>query len=112
MSDIETLKAEHHPEKIKIRLASQAQHGYVGDAVFGAIDGCVTTFAVVASAMGANLSNSVVLILGFANCIADGFSMAVSNYLGTKSERERVEQARSLKQHLWAVMNLPIKARN
>lgn len=62
--------------------------------MFCAIGGCVTTFAVVASATGANLSHNVVTILGFANLIADGSSTAVGNYLGTKSERERVEQAR------------------
>ena len=94
MNNLEKLKAEHRPENIRIRLKGKSGHGYLGDAVFGAIDGCVTTFAVVASAMGANLSNNVLIILGFANLVADGFSMAVSNYLGTKSERERVEQAR------------------
>lgn len=94
MSELEQLRAEHHPERIRRRLRERSGAGYLGDAVFGAIDGCVTTFAVVAGAMGAGLSNTVVIILGFANLIADGFSMAVSNYLGTKSERERVEQAR------------------
>ena len=94
MSELERLRAEHQPEGIRRRLGKGSSGGYLGDAVFGAIDGCVTTFAVVAGAMGANLSNTVVIILGFANLLADGFSMAVSNYLGTKSERERVEQAR------------------
>jgi VIT1/CCC1 family predicted Fe2+/Mn2+ transporter len=98
MSELEKLRAEHRPEEITRRLAAKSGHGYLSDAVFGAIDGCVTTFAVVASAMGANLSNTVVIILGFANLIADGFSMAVSNYLGTKSDRERVEQARRAEQ--------------
>ena len=94
MSELEQLRAEHHPERIRRRLGKQNGGGYLGDAVFGAVDGCVTTFAVVAGAMGANLSNTVVIILGFANLLADGFSMAVSNYLGTKSDRERVDQAR------------------
>lgn len=58
------------------------------DFVYGSIDGTVTTFAVVAGAIGANLSSAVVLILGFANLFADGFSMAVSNYLAHKSERD------------------------
>jgi VIT1/CCC1 family predicted Fe2+/Mn2+ transporter len=61
--------------------------------VLGAIDGCVTTFAVVAGASGAALPGAVVLILGFANLVADGFSMAVSNYQGTKTERESLERA-------------------
>ena len=48
---------------------------YIGEFVYGGIDGSVTTFAVVAGSTGASLDTSVVLILGFANLIADGFSM-------------------------------------
>lgn len=58
------------------------------DFVYGSIDGTVTTFAVVAGAVGASLSSAIILILGFANLFADGFSMAVSNYLSHKSEKE------------------------
>jgi vacuolar iron transporter family protein len=61
---------------------------YLGEFVYGAIDGSVTTFAVVAGAAGASLSPGVVLILGFANLFADGFSMATSNYLSTKAKLE------------------------
>lgn len=63
-------------------------HQHLPEFVYGGIDGAVTTFAVVAGALGASLSASIILILGFANLIADGFSMAVSNYLSTKSQRE------------------------
>jgi len=35
-----------------------------------------------------------VIILGVANLLADGLSMAVSNYLSTRSQREEVEKAR------------------
>ena len=52
---------------------------YLEEFVYGATDGAVTTFAVVAGVVGASLSPSVVLILGFANLFADGFSMAVGN---------------------------------
>ncbi len=61
------------------------------DFVFAASDGIVTTFAIVAGSMGAGLSANVVLILGFANLFADGFSMASGNYLGIKSEMEYQE---------------------
>jgi len=57
----------------------------VEDFVYGAIDGAVTTFAVVAGVVGASPSPFIVLILGFANLFADGFAMAVGNYLSTKS---------------------------
>ena len=61
---------------------------YLPEFVYGGIDGTVTTFAVVAGSIGASLSSSIVLILGFANLFADGFSMAVSNYLSTNSEND------------------------
>lgn len=56
--------------------------------VYGGMDGAVTTFAVVTGAAGANLSSKVVLILGFANVLADGFSMAVGSYLSEKSDQD------------------------
>jgi VIT1/CCC1 family predicted Fe2+/Mn2+ transporter len=65
----------------------------LGDAVLGAIDGTVTTFAVVAGVIGGGLTPAVAVILGFANLLADGFSMAVSNYQSTVSTRELVMQA-------------------
>lgn len=61
---------------------------YLGEFVYGAMDGTVTTFAVVAGSIGAALSPQIVLILGFANLFADGFSMAASNYLSTKSKND------------------------
>lgn len=55
----------------------------IQDVVYGATDGAVTTFAVVAGVVGAALSPSIILILRFANLLADGFSMAIGNYLGS-----------------------------
>lgn len=71
--------------------------------VYGATDGAVTTFAVVAGVVGASLSPSIVLILGFANLLADGFSMAVGNYLATKARSENIEKARRREE--WEVEN-------
>lgn len=59
---------------------------YLGPFVYGGIDGCVTTFAVVAGAVGAGLDSSIIIILGFANLLADGFSMSIGAYLSSKSE--------------------------
>jgi len=61
---------------------------FLRDFVFAADDGIITTFAVVAGALGAGLAPSIVLTLGFANLLADGFSMATGIYLGVKSEAE------------------------
>lgn len=83
--------------------------GYVRDFVYGANDGIITTFAVVAGVAGADLSASVVLILGFANLLADGFSMAMSNYLGEKSNRDFVSTEREREE--WEVERLPEEER-
>jgi VIT1/CCC1 family predicted Fe2+/Mn2+ transporter len=50
----------------------------------------------VAGVVGADLSTTIILIMGVANLVADGFSMAASNYLGTRAEQEDL-------QHLEAV---------
>lgn len=76
----------------------------LADFVYGATDGAITTFAIVAGVIGASLAPSIVLILGFANLLADGFSMAVGNYLATKSQREYIERAR--KREEWEIDNL------
>ncbi len=69
-------------------LQSILKRRYLPEFVYGSIDGIVTTFAVVAGSFGAALSPGIILILGFANLGADGFSMAVSNYLSVKSKTE------------------------
>jgi VIT1/CCC1 family predicted Fe2+/Mn2+ transporter len=74
------------------------------DFVYGATDGSVTTFAIVAGVVGASLSPAVVLILGFANLLADGFSMAVGNYLAAKARGEYIEKVR--KREEWEIDNL------
>jgi VIT1/CCC1 family predicted Fe2+/Mn2+ transporter len=71
-----------------------AQH-YVRDVVYGANDGVITTFAVVAGVTGGTLSPVTVLVLGVANLLADGLSMGVGNYLGIRSD-ERVREAQQL----------------
>ena len=92
----ENLEFEHQPEIIAQRLDSPQKKQEISDAVLGAIDGCVTTFAIVAGAIGAGFSANVALILGFANLFADGFSMAVSNYEANKAQKEYVESVRKM----------------
>lgn len=87
------LEQEHHPQRIRARIESEDSGGHLGDAMLGAVDGAITSFAVVAGAVGGGFSSLVVVVLGFASLLADGFSMAVSNYLGTKSDAEAAEQA-------------------
>lgn len=78
---------------------------YLGEFVYGGIDGSVTTFAVVAGAVGAGLDSAVIIILGFANLLADGFSMSVGAYLSQKSEKDNFHRHERIE--YWEVDNLP-----
>jgi vacuolar iron transporter family protein len=86
----------HSRAAIARRLARPPTVSYLRDWVYGGIDGAVTTFAIVVGVVGAELSNQVVLILGLANMVANGFFAAASNYSGTNAELERsVEERRA-----------------
>lgn len=84
----------HSPEAIRQRLAIGPKQVYIRDFVYGAIDGAVTTMAVVSGVAGAGLSSGIIIILGLANILADGFSMAVSNYLGTRADNQHARRLR------------------
>jgi VIT1/CCC1 family predicted Fe2+/Mn2+ transporter len=91
---IERLVEAHRPLVIAQRLAAPPRQSYLRDAVYGGVDGIVTTFAVVAGVAGSGLAARVVLILGLANLFGDGFSMAVANFLGITSEQRRTARIR------------------
>ena len=84
----------HDPESIRERLSAGPQLSYLRDVVYGGIDGSVTTFAVVSGVVGARLAPDIIVILGIANLVGDGFSMAASNYSATRTEREELETIR------------------
>jgi VIT1/CCC1 family predicted Fe2+/Mn2+ transporter len=92
------LEHGHHPREIAKRLEEGPKASYLRDWVYGGIDGTVTTFAVVAGVTGASLSTKALLILGAANLLADGFSMAAANYSGTKAEIEEYEHVRNMEE--------------
>jgi VIT1/CCC1 family predicted Fe2+/Mn2+ transporter len=77
---------------------------YISEFVYGGIDGVITTFAVVAGAAGANAELYWVLIFGFANLIADGFSMSVGNYFSVKADRDNYDKHRKIE--YWEIENL------
>ena len=98
----------HDPERIA--RAAAEEHGgtgsqYIGDLVYGGLDGIITTFAVVSGVAGADLGTGVVLILGLANLLADGFSMATGAFLSSKSEKEYYDKERE--REMWEVEHFP-----
>ncbi len=100
----------HHEDSLHLKKGWFSKwEDYIGEFVYGGIDGSVTTFAVVAGSAGAGLDSSVVIILGFANLIADGFAMSVGSYLSNKSEQQNYEKHERIE--YWEVDHLPEKER-
>ncbi|HKL65464.1 MAG TPA: VIT1/CCC1 transporter family protein [Roseovarius sp.] len=89
---------DHSPQAIAKRIGAPPGRGVLRDAVYGAIDGAVTTFAIVAGVAGAGLSPFVIVALGIANVLADGFSMAAANYSGTKAEFDNRRRLRRVEE--------------
>lgn len=88
----------HSQQDIRTRLDTANSAGHLRDAIYGGIDGSVTTFAIVAGVAGAGLSPFVIVALGLANVLADGFSMAAGNYAGTKAELDNAQRLRRVEE--------------
>ncbi|MEK7189127.1 MAG: VIT1/CCC1 transporter family protein, partial [Patescibacteria group bacterium] len=106
---IAEVKAAHHNATAMERYHHAGRGSYLRNMVYGANDGIVTTFAVVAGVAGASLEPKIVLILGFANLIADGVAMATGNFLGTRSENALQAKERAMES--WEVANVPDEER-
>lgn len=89
----------HRPKDIRARISDPPGRGLLRDLIYGGIDGSVTTFAIVAGVAGAGLSPFVIVALGLANVLADGFSMAAGNYSATKSELDNIARLRRVEEH-------------
>lgn len=87
---------EHTHEAIRERLTAGPRQSYLRDWVYGGIDGTITTFAIVSGVVGAHLAPNVILILGGASLIADGFAMAAGNYLATRAEHDEFDFAEAV----------------
>ncbi|MFN3328531.1 MAG: VIT1/CCC1 transporter family protein, partial [Fervidobacterium pennivorans] len=104
--DIQTHKQLHSEEEIGKEPWHKTEQGkYIGQAVYGASDGIVTTFAAISGVAGANLSPTIALIVGLANLFADGLSMAIGDYLSEKSERDYIKAEKE--REMWEIENLP-----
>ena len=94
----EKLEHSHDPAAIAARLRRGPRASYLRDWVYGGIDGAVTTFAIMAGVVGAELSAGIVLVLGIANLLADGFSMAAGNYSSTRTEIDEYRFTRQMEE--------------
>jgi VIT1/CCC1 family predicted Fe2+/Mn2+ transporter len=92
------LEHSHDPGHIAERLAQAPSPSYLRDYIYGGIDGAITTFAIVSGVVGANMSDRAVLILGVANVLADGFSMAAANFSSTRTEIDEYEYMRRMEE--------------
>jgi vacuolar iron transporter family protein len=88
------VNVEHRAIQKRREMHRRFAGGYIGDFVYGANDGIITTFAVVSGVIGASLAPYIVIILGVANLIADGISMAAGNYLSIKSRKQYEDMER------------------
>ncbi|MCG7518683.1 VIT1/CCC1 transporter family protein [Ruegeria sp. Ofav3-42] len=88
----------HSQQEIAARINAPPGRGVLRDVVYGAIDGSVTTFAIVCGVAGAGLSPFIIVALGLANVLADGFSMAAGNYSGTKAELDNIRRIRAIEE--------------
>lgn len=91
-------KTHHNVQELRERRR-MALGNYIKEMVYGANDGIITTFAVVAGVAGAGLDPVTVIILGLANLFADGFSMASSDYLSSKSEKAYEDEERKIEEY-------------
>jgi VIT1/CCC1 family predicted Fe2+/Mn2+ transporter len=101
--NVEELKLAHRTYAKEMHQHEQGQ--YVKSLIYGGLDGIITTFAVVSGVAGASLPAGVVLILGFANLVADGLSMGIGDYLSTKAESEY--KAGERERETWEVDHYP-----
>lgn len=78
---------------------------YQPEFVYGGIDGCVTTFAIIAGATGAHFHSNIIIVLGLANLLADGLSMSIGSYLSSKADAHHYQKHKKFK--YWSVENKP-----
>jgi len=90
-----------------VMVSGEERHPALGDyiksIIYGGLDGIITTFAIVAGISGANMPSNVVLVLGFANLMADGLSMGIGDYLSERSELDFIQSERDREQ--WEFSN-------
>jgi VIT1/CCC1 family predicted Fe2+/Mn2+ transporter len=105
--DVQAASLAHESDVISEAAEEHGGAGsqYLGEMVYGGLDGIITTFAIVSGVAGAQLGTPIILILGLANLLADGFSMATGAYLASKSEQEFYRK--EWEREAWEVEHFP-----
>ena len=98
--DVAASNKAHAAKGIRADGTTEEQHGGAGSEhiksiVFGGLDGIITTFAIIAASAGAGFSLEVILLMGFANLIADGISMGFGDYLSEAAELDHAKKERA-----------------
>ena len=73
--------------------------------IFGGLDGIITGFSIVSSGYASHLSSRYIIVLGFANVLADAISMGHGDYFSEKTELEFVND--QYKREKWEMENYP-----
>lgn len=76
---------------------------FIKSIIFGGLDGIITTFAIIAASAGAGFGLKVILLMGFANLVADAISMGFGDYLSERAELDHAIKER--KREMWEVEN-------
>jgi len=92
-------------KKEKMQLSEMEEHLtyriYVRDVILGANDGLVSIFALVLGIAGAGFLPRAILLAGVAGTVAGAISMAIGEYLSTKSQEEVYDSEMELeKEHI------------
>ncbi len=87
------------PDEYQPHIGATRQ--YMRDIILGVNDGLISTFLLVSAVVGGGLTANQVLLTGVSGALAGMISMAVGEYLATKSQEEVFEAEMELeKQHL------------
>ena len=103
--NVDQMKTAHKKNRSTLHEKHKSGGEFVKSAVYGGLDGILTIFAIASGALGSNISNTAVLILGVSSLIADSIAMGIGDYMGSKSECEFVKSER--KREEWEVKNNP-----
>ncbi|GAA1885375.1 VIT1/CCC1 transporter family protein [Streptantibioticus ferralitis] len=91
MSTVIENEAERFDYHVPHHSHRDVNGGWLRPAVFGAMDGLVSNFALMTGVAGGHVSNKTIVIAGLVGLAAGAFSMAAGEYTSVASQRELVQ---------------------